>query len=290
MNTTWLLIDANNVASQCYYAMGGAMTHNDIATGVVFGFLRDIANLIQRFKTTNIAFCFDHGKPLRCKLLPTYKANRKPETIEEKENRSERNKQINMLRTEYLPAIGFKNVFWQEGYEADDILAEIARPKILKTDWMPTQQPDYIIVSSDKDLYQCLAKNVNIWNRGKLMDVHGFMNEWHIDPRHWKKVKALAGCSSDNIPGIPGVGEKTAIKFLKGELKSTTKAYQAIQAQPGLRMKNNQLVTLPFTGCKTPELVKDEVTRETWNAFAKKFGMESLLGGYPSQGLPTLSR
>lgn len=286
MNTTWLLIDANNVASQCYYAMGGAMTHNDIATGVVFGFLRDVANLIQKFKTTNIAFCFDHGKPLRCKLLPTYKANRKPETIEEKENRSERNKQINLLRAEYLPAIGFKNVFWQEGYEADDIIAALSKNLDIRKGF----SDEVIIVSSDKDLYQCLRSRVTMWNRGKETTWQTVLKEQGITPVSWNAVKAIAGCSSDNIPGTPGVGEKTAIKYLNGTLKNTTKACIAINQNVGLRMKNNQLVTLPFTGCKTPELVKDEVSRETWNAFAKKFGMESLLGGYPSQGLPTLSR
>ena len=116
------------------------------------------------------------------------------------------------------------------------------------------------------------------------------MHEYGIRPNNWNAVKAIAGCSSDNIPGVKGIGEKTAIKFINGALKQTSKAYIAINEHIGLRLKNNQLVTLPFAGCKSPALMKDEVTRDSWNAFAKKFGMESLLGGYPSEGLPTLTR
>lgn len=277
MNNTWLLIDANNLASQSYYAMGGAMTHGDIATGVVFGFLRDICNLMQTHKTNNIAFCFDLGKPLRCKLLPTYKANRKPESTQNKEHRSERNRQINLLRTDYLPEIGFRNVFSQQGYEADDIIAGLA----------PFH--DSIIVSSDHDLYQCLSRNVMIWNRGKSFTWNHLYLQYGIkNAKRWADVKAIAGCSSDNIPGVPGVGEKTAIKFLTGNLKQTTKAWADIQANHHMTARNLKLVTLPFTGTVTPTLVKDEVSTKSWDKFVSKLGMKSLVGAYPTSYLPTL--
>jgi hypothetical protein len=162
--------------------------------------------------TKQIAFCFDHGKPKRARLYPAYKANRKPESIEDKEHRSERNRQINLLRNEYLPAIGFKNVFWQEGYEADDLIASIVRSNARLT--------DIAILSSDKDLYQLLSPRVFMWNRGKKTTLQSFYQEWGIKPDRWAEVKAMAGCTSDNIEGIDGVGEKTAIKFLNLVLRA----------------------------------------------------------------------
>jgi DNA polymerase-1 len=276
-----LLIDANNLASQCYYAMGKSMTHGDIATGVVYGFLRDIATLLTLHNTKQIAFCFDHGKPKRARLYPAYKANRKPESIEDKEHRSERNRQINLLRNEYLPAIGFKNVFWQEGYEADDLIASIVRSNARLT--------DIAILSSDKDLYQLLSPRVFMWNRGKKTTLQSFYQEWGIKPDRWAEVKAMAGCTSDNIEGIDGVGEKTAIKFLKGELKAGSKAWKEINARQGLILKNLQLTTLPFPNTLEPVIQKDSVTRETWNTFVSSLNMKTLQGLYPSDTIPSLA-
>jgi 5'-3' exonuclease len=257
------------------------MTHGDIATGVVYGFLRDIATLLTLHNTKQIAFCFDHGKPKRARLYPAYKANRKPESIEDKEHRSERNRQINLLRNEYLPAIGFKNVFWQEGYEADDLIASIVRSNARLT--------DIAILSSDKDLYQLLSPRVFMWNRGKKTTLQSFYQEWGIKPDRWAEVKAMAGCTSDNIEGIDGVGEKTAIKFLKGELKAGSKAWKEINARQGLILKNLQLTTLPFPNTLEPVIQKDSVTRETWNTFVSSLNMKTLQGLYPSDTIPSLA-
>ncbi|GAH00618.1 unnamed protein product, partial [marine sediment metagenome] len=97
-------------------------------------------------------------------------------------------------------------------------------------------------------------------------------------PREWKLVKALAGCSTDGIPGVKGVGEKTAIKYLTSQLKETTKACQAIISKEGIKIfkRNLKLVALPFKGTNVFKLKKDKLSKEGWIKVTKTLGMKSL--------------
>lgn len=276
--TTWLLIDGDYLCHRAYHAMGNSLFHEDVQTGVVFGFLRDILKLQNIHYTEKIVFAFDDGDSLRKKLLPSYKGNRKPRTSEEAEHRNEVHRQIELLKREYLPALGFNNVFFAKGYEADDIIASICKHS-LKTG----MSEEAIIVSADKDLYQLLDENVMMWSVSKnsMMIDTLFATQWGIHPSAWATVKAIAGCNTDCVPGVKGVAEKTAVKFLRGELKRDSAIRKAIceAKDNGQVEKNIPLVTLPFKNCPRYKLIADSCTDEKWNKLTRKLGMKSLMKG-----------
>lgn len=180
--------------------------------------------------------------------------------------------QMKMLRRQYLPTIGYKNIFVQKGYEADDIIASIC--------FNLSMLDKAIIISSDQDLYQLINFQVSSYNpvKKKILTLQGFKEKYGILPHEWKLVKALAGCNTDGVPGVKGIGEKTAIKYLTKNLKATARAYQSITSKEGLRIfeRNMRLVSLPFKVTKVFKLQEDEITQEGWNKVMKKLGMKSL--------------
>lgn len=269
-----LLIDVSNLCHRAFHTTGG-LSFNGDATGVLFGLFRDVAEYRELFDASRVAFCFDGGCDHRKKLYQRYKADRddrKQQMDEDElEARRELRRQIYRLRTSLLNQAGFRNVFWQEGYEADDIIAWIA-----ENHWN-----DFVIISTDQDLYQCLAEGrVTLWNpiTKKPTTERSFTEKYGITPTMWANVKAIAGCSGDNVPGIKGVGEKTAAKFISGTLKPTSVQYRDIVANVDRIERNFGLVRLPFPGCGPFELNDDDVTEKAWDSVMELLGMKSLLG------------
>lgn len=234
--------------------------------------LRDIMNLQSLHNTPYIAFCFDHGVSLRCANYPKYKSSRRDKirSPEEQAAYEELRFQIRMLKTDYLKSVGFQNIFFQKGYEADDIIAGLCQGL--------HKNQEAIIVSADHDMYQLLSDNVSIWNpnQKEMMTKHRFSQEWGIEPDLWIDVKSIAGCNSDEIDGIDGVGEKTAAKFLTGSLKEKTKAFRAIVAGNAIWNRNRQLVKLPYPGLKNHVLMVDAASPTKWDQLAKRLGIRSL--------------
>ncbi len=260
----WLLIDVSYLAWRAFYTTG-QLSHDDMGTGVIFGILREVLYLQELFDTNYIAFCFDHGANLRRAQCATYKANR---VIQE--GFDEVKRQLKLLRTKILKEAGFHNICYDKGYEADDIIASICR------DLQKNQSA--IVVSADHDLYQLLGSQVKIWNPQKkeMLTIEKFTEEWGMEPTAWVDVKCIAGCSSDNIAGIHGVGEKTAAKFLNGKLNANSKGFKSIVSGNSVWKKNRSLIQLPYPGVKKFVLRVNEVTPEKWNAVAKQLGMKTL--------------
>jgi len=207
------------------------------------------------------------------------KKKRKEASEDEKAAYASLRKQLEDLRTHVLTDMGFVNVFSQKGFEADDLIASVALrcPK----------NSEAIIVSSDEDLYQLLGSNRMIWNphKKKILNRKWFKEEYGIEPSQWRTVKALAGCSSDNVPGIPGVGEKTAIKFIKREIKKGTKTYDKFENAETIIKRNLPIVKLPYPGTGKPIPKRDKITVESWNMVMEGFGFISLYGKVPSSFL-----
>ncbi len=271
-----LILDTNYLCHRAFHALGH-LTFEDLTTGCIFGVLRDILHLQELFATDHIVFTFDHpGHNLRRDLLPGYKSTRyKRHEDEDDETRRVRigfYEQVDLLRTKYLHDIGFRNVFSEEGFEADDIIASIT--KALHKD------REAIIVSSDQDLWQLVGKNVWCHNpqTNRSVTNESFRAKWGIRPKQWAAVKALAGCSTDDIPGIRGVGELTAAKFLAGNLPRTYQAYRNIMQNNDTFDRNLELVLLPLKGTPTFELKKDCVTQGKWDALSCDLNMPSLQG------------
>ena len=112
----------------------------------------------------------------------------------------------------------------------------------------------------------------------KTITAGWFEKEYGIGPSMWADVKALAGCPGDCVEGIVGVGEKTAIKFLTGNLKTSTKAYGCIIEGREIWNRNLELVRLPYEGTPKLRLKSDEASRSRWDVVMKRLGMNTLRG------------
>lgn len=247
-----------------------------VGTGVIFGFMLEILKLSKRFDTNQLFFAWDSQSSKRKEVYPGYKDNRNGSpTPEQAELDRITRPQFYVIRDLVLPELGFRDSsFYAEGYEADDIIASITQYN-MTTEW--------IIVSSDEDLYQLLSPIVSMYKpHSKLhYTVEEFIREMGIQPSDWKMVKALAGCKSDCVPGIPRVGEKTAIDYIRNFLKPTTKAFTAIRravTDNGFLDRNLKLVSLPFPD--TPiYLVKGEVKPDLdgYIRTCQRFGFTSMM-------------
>jgi len=280
MGNCRLILDCNYLCHRAKYSTGG-LSHENTPTGVIYGFLKTISHFQEFFNTPHVIFCWDSKYSKRKKIFPKYKVNRKNKykDMDEEAVRFEKEFrwQMTMLRKKYLPEIGYKNVFVQKGYEADDLIASICMnlPMLDKA----------IIISSDQDLYQLINSQTSFYNpaKMKILTMQRFKKKYGIEPYLWREVKIIAGCSTDGIPGVEGVGEKTAIKYLRKELKETTKAYQKITSKIGsnLYKRNDRLIGLPFKGTKIFKLREDKISQEGWNRVMKLLGMKSLRGKAP---------
>ncbi len=272
-NAVKLLIDTPYLAWRSHHALG-PLSHRGRRTEVLFGVMREIQNLRRRFDPCRMSFCFDYPPLKRKEIFPDYK-KRKPTTTEEMQNILDVQKQIRRLYKKDLPALGMANTFCQEGYEADDVIASLA--------WGLFDNEEAVIVSADQDLYQLLRNNphVSIYHpaKGIRLTVRDFVRDYKVYPYNWRHVKAMAGCVSDSVPGIPGVGEKTAIKWILSQLKTTSAAWKKIDEGGSIIERNLRLVTLPYPGVNRFIWAKEigDDGRKKWKDVCVKYRFKSLM-------------
>lgn len=269
-NQTIVAIDGKALGYLAFYSSlreyGEGNTEN-IRLGTICGFLSRLLGISARFKTNRFIFCWDTSPTVRHKLCPEYKKDRY-----DSEDKRAIQKVFLELETEILPSIGFNNNIKWEGFEADDILATLA--KTVK----PTTP--LVLETVDCDLYQCLASNVVFHSpkryTGQLMTVSKFIQKYGIQPKQWIEVKSIAGCESDKIAGVPRVGEITALKYLTGRLKKHHKTFFSIVENPAVIQRNRLLVELPHPDApKSVKLVSNTLTIKKIMAMADKFGFET---------------
>jgi len=215
------MVDGNNLLFRSYYATaynGNFMKNSKgFPTNALFGFVNMINKIVSEEKPSYIVVAFDKGKTFRHEKYDFYK-----------DGRSETPEELKMqfpIAKELLTAMGIK-YYEIDNYEADDIIGTFA-----KYCDIPNDNYEGLIVSSDKDLLQLISKQVEI----KLLkskdyiryNENSFKEEWGIDPINIIDLKALMGDASDNIPGVKGIGEKTALKLLH-EYKTLDGIYENI--------------------------------------------------------------
>lgn len=269
-----LIIDSPALCHRAKFAMQKVeLSFEEMKTEIIFNFLNQIMSLAKRFETNQFAFCWDSRKSFRRDLYPDYKYKRKEEkTQEEKDFNNLAYEQFHRLRREILPALGFKNNFIQTGLEADDIIASLTKEEhIYQT---------IRVVSRDNDLFQLLDYCALFdFQTSKLITDVSFTKRYEILPSLWKHVKSHAGCSSDNVTGVKGVGEKTAIKYIKNTLPKHHKTFKAIESKEGQKIieRNKQLVYLPFKGTKKFPIQEDRLySKDFYNTF-ETLGFKSFL-------------
>lgn len=263
-----LIVDGNALCYSAYYT-SGHLAYKEQGTGIIYGFFAQLQHICRTQQAANLVFCWDSRQSHRKRIFPAYKSNRK---------KSDPNllaclKQFAMLRKEIIPRLGFKNNFHCTGFEADDLIASICRfPG-------PHIGQQYIVISGDQDLYQLLTEQVSIYKPAKkrLYTIHDFRQQYGIDPLWWVEVKALAGCQSDTVPGIPGIGEARALAYLKA---SAHERNQKIDCPAGrkIRERNLPLVALPFAG--TPKFSVDLESTPSfaeWLLVCEEYNFQSFL-------------
>ena len=274
-NKVKILVDGRAL---CYASMFWALNRfsdwKDIKGAILYCFLVKLEAASKAFRTNRFIFCWDSETSLRKQLYPEYKAKRKHD--EETEQYIEF---FAVIQKEILPRIGFTNNLCIDGYEADDIIASIAKNE----NKMPL-----VIYSEDSDLYQCLKPNVcmmsvkrasceakpSIMTPSRFVDMADVFGG--VETSQWADVKAIAGCKTDNVEGIRGVGYITAAKYLLGKLKGNKKAL--IDNSKDTIEFTGKLVRLPFAG--TPDKFDIQADSFDRNAFLKilqNYGMEVML-------------
>jgi DNA polymerase I len=203
MNSTLVLIDGLGLLYRAYFAIPSLSTKSGRPTNAVFGFVRTLRQISDCWKPTHWAVVFDGGSPLdRLKLLPEYKAQRPPMPDALRE-------QIAVVE-DYLnrAEIPWSRIAEQE---ADDVIGALA----LKAE---SDGCTVLIATNDKDMYQIVSEKIKLISFSKQATLTGpedVKKKTGVVPSQIVDWLALAGDSSDNIPGVPGVGGKTAAKLLQ---------------------------------------------------------------------------
>lgn len=279
MSRTWLILDGNNLMWRAFHAFRG-LSHAGGGTGALYGFMKDLAMFQDHYATRNVVFTFDAGKKLkRQEAWPGYKQKRHERklTDEQLESVIDLRRQMKNLRDTYLPYLGYKNVFWKNGYEADDIIASVVGN-------LPNRD-EAVIISSDKDLFQLISSKVVVLNptSKKVYNQQLLLQEYGVTPDLWLKVKAIAGCSTDEVPGVKGVKEKTAAKFVNGGKLPDKKRLDIRKWLKSPKYKISlDLVRLPYTGTPDYVPVEDALNVKRWRKLCRKLGMKSLVDKAPT--------
>ena len=232
---TLLLIDGHSLAFRAFYALNpdNFKTKDGQHTNAVHGFISMLLNILQAEKPTHLAVAFDLSRSsFRTEEYPEYKGTRgetPPEFIGQTE-----------LLQEALAAMNIKTIT-RENYEADDVLASLA-------DQSAAKGYTVYVVSGDRDTFQLISDNTTILYPVKgvmnlaRMDDAAVLEKYGIHARQYPDLAALVGETSDNLPGIPGVGPKTAAKWLQlhGDLDTVLAAADSIAGKVGESLREHQ--------------------------------------------------
>lgn len=198
-----LICDGHNIAYRSFYAIKSLSTSDGLPTNAVYGFIRQMDSLRSRFNPEHMVVVFDGGTPdRRMRLLKSYKAQRPPMPDDLRQQMA--------LISEYLGLAGIAAVR-VDGEEADDVMAAIA------TDAESAGARRVLIATSDKDLLQLASSVIAVCppsGKDSPIGVNGVHEKMGIRPEQVVDWLALVGDSADNIPGIAGIGPKTATRLL----------------------------------------------------------------------------
>lgn len=196
------LVDGNSYIYRAYHAIRYLSNSKGLPTNAIFGFTNMILKLINERKPKYLAVVFDTKEPtFRHSLYSDYKATRPPMP-------EDLVAQLPYIR-EVLKGLNVKMIE-KEGYEADDVIGTLARLS-------EQTGSETVMVTGDKDFRQLISLQVSMWDtmKDKVTDYHTFKEEYGLEPVQIIDVMGLAGDRSDNIPGVPSVGEKTALALIQ---------------------------------------------------------------------------
>lgn len=272
-----LLIDGSAVCYMMKHALP-SLSSKELPTSVIYGFLSQLVYYQKVYAADRIVFAFDSRNSKRTEIFPAYKAKRKAKNKKEYDDAPDEEKQrLSIIRDQFklleeyvLPQLGFANMFSQDGYEGDDIIASVCKSN---------KQHRIVIIANDADLFQLITSNHTMWHikNREMITEEKVCQKYYIHPNRFAEMKSLAGCSGDEVPGIPGVGETKAIQYLCGDLKKSSVIYKKIMNSDKIIEFTKKLVVLPFEGVNTFSISKDNCTVDKFKSIFKEYGFDSML-------------
>lgn len=233
MEKTLIIIDGNSIVNRAFYALPDLTNKKGLHTNAIFGFTNMLFKLIDTYKPTHISVAFD-------KKAPTFRH------LEYKEYKAGRKKMSDELKQQLEPLKNLLDAFninrlEIEGYEADDIIGTVS---------LKAEQDGYkvYIVTGDKDAIQ-LASNTTttlITKKGvgevEEYDFNEVEEKYGMTPTQFIDLKGLMGDKSDNIPGVPGIGEVTGIKLIKefGSIENIIENIDSVKGSPRKKIEENK--------------------------------------------------
>lgn len=198
-----ILIDGNAILHRAFHALPPLTTKRGDPINAVYGLISMLLRVIQDLEPTHLAVCFDEKeKTFRHKVYPSYQAQR-PKMLEELSSQFGKARDV-------LSAMGIP-IYSMPGYEADDVIGTIATQS----------KENVVIVTGDKDQLQLVNSKVKVYlpivglSSAKLMGDSEVLEKMGVPPKQIDDLKALIGDPSDNYPGVPGIGPKTAVSLLR---------------------------------------------------------------------------
>ena len=204
-----LLVDGHYFLYRSFFAIRGLKNSKGEPTNAIYGFIKALRKMISDVKPDRAAVIWDAGMPARrVELQPAYKQNRTemPDDLRPQED----------WLQEKIPLVGLQSL-WIENTEADDLIATYALAA-------RRDGADVVIATNDKDIMQLVGEGISIYSTVKagpkdpgflLLGVAEVSKKWGVPPERIADVLALTGDSSDNIPGVPGIGPKTAVSLIE---------------------------------------------------------------------------
>jgi len=220
MSSKIVLIDGHSILNRAFYGVPDLTNSEGLHTNAIYGFLNIMFKVLEEEKPEYLTVAFDvHAPTFRHEMYPEYKGTRKPMLDELRQ-------QVPVIK-EVLQAMGVK-IIEQAGLEADDLLGTISKR-------CENQGMDVAIISGDRDLLQLATEKIKIripkTKQGKTEVEDYYATDvkarYEVTPKEFIDLKALMGDSSDNIPGVPSIGEKTATKIIV-EYGSIENAYKHV--------------------------------------------------------------
>jgi len=219
-----ILLDANAIIHRSFHALPPLTSKRGELVNAVYGFISVFIKVIRELKPNYLAACFDLAVPtFRHKQYEEYKAKRlkAPQELYD---------QIPLVQ-EFLKAFNIP-IFSRPGYEADDLIGTLAYKAVRQNPHL-----EVIIATGDLDTLQLISDKIQVWflrqglKESVLQNEETVFERFRLKPEQMADFKGLKGDPSDNIPGVPGIGEKTAINLLN-DFQNLEGLYEALESQP----------------------------------------------------------
>ena len=278
-----LAVDSNSIMNRAFYGVRPLTTKDGVHTNAVYGFINILLKIIEDVQPDSVAFCFDvKRETFRNEKYSEYKAGRKPTP-------PELVSQFALIK-EFIPLWGYK-VVALEGYEADDLIGTLSKAA--------GENDTVVIASGDRDSLQLVSPNVSVRLASTKMghpetviyNERAVFEKYQTEPKGLIEIKALMGDSSDNIPGVAGIGEKGAIDLISrfGSIDYIYENIDNLDISEKLREKLNAGKDSAFLSkwlgtihCSVPietnfEFYKKQESAEELGAFLQKLELFSVI-------------